>query len=137
MIIRNRSDVQATDIYLSAPCVGDVYLTNTFSPLMLERAELDEDGEFTAVRSIVTEIDFDDFMSGLSGGFISAVSHKITADIISGIINKDVVFNRVNLSLKAGDTVLCAIPQFRAEVAREFTRDEIGDSFRFFIISIK
>lgn len=90
-----------------------IYLTNTFSPLMLDEG----------VWASVKEIDIGDIPPVTS--MTSAISHEVTASVISTILNGAVAFNRVNLKLIPGDVVFCVVPSFRAEVAREFTKEEV------------
>jgi hypothetical protein len=74
----------------------------------------------------------------LSWNCHSAVGHESTAAILSALLGKKIEFNRVSLSLKNGDELLCIIPNFRADVAREFTHDEVFRAgFRCFFITVK
>ena len=85
----------------------------------------------------VKRIGFEDAQNALKDGFTSAVSHEITAKILTSVLNTEVLFNRVNLALNSGDKVIAIIPNFRAETAREFTQEEIGTNFSFFAIDIQ
>ena len=99
------------------------YLTNTFSPLMM--------GE--NVSAVVRPAEITDVPADCQ----SAVSHKVTAGVLSALLGRDIPFNRVNLTLKSGDTVFCVIPDFRASEAREFTRAEVeGAGYRVFRVDI-
>jgi hypothetical protein len=40
-------------------------------------------------------------------------------------LNRKIEYNRISLVLKSGDQVVCVIPKFRAEQAREFTKEEM------------
>lgn len=103
------------------------YLTNTFSPMMLSRG----------TKAVVVEATLEEVRGAVETGLISAVSHAGTAEVLSVLLGTEVVFNRVNLVLRDGDEVWCVIPSFRAEVAREFTRDEIeAAGFRCFRVVI-
>jgi hypothetical protein len=69
--------------------------------------------------------------------FVSAVSHEVTAKVLTGLFGQEILFNRINLTLKGGDVVFCVVPTFRANEAREFTREEVEASpVRYFIILI-
>lgn len=92
-----------------------VYLTNTFSPKMLGKSTIAQ----------VVEIGYHDALGALRNGFTSAVSHEVTAKVLSALIGKEVAFNRMNVTLREGDVVVAIIPNFRADVAREFSREEI------------
>jgi len=113
------------------------FLASTFSPMMLTGFTIDNDGEIEALTATVREIDFDEMGKVLAYGFDSVVSHEVTAEILTGVIGMPVDFNRVNVSLVSGDIMICIVPKFRADVAREFTRDEINGSFRIFKVTIK
>ena len=99
------------------------FLTNTFSPLMLKvgtRAEVRE----CTLAEIPADIE-------------SAVGHEVTAKVISALLGQEVKFKRVNIALSAGDEVFCIAPNFRAEVAREFTKEEVeAAKFRCFHIAV-
>lgn len=90
------------------------YLTNTFSPAMVSR------GGFSGRACTL-----DAARSALAGGYTSAVSHEVTAGVLSALLGARVDFARVNLALVPGDRVVCVVPRFRAEVAREFSREEV------------
>jgi hypothetical protein len=104
-----------------------LYLTNTFSPMMLHK---DSEAE-------VKEISLDSAKALLTDKlFSSAVGHEVTAKILTTLIGKEVECRRVNLEIIAGRMV-CIIPNFRAAVAREFSFKEIADAgYRCFFITI-
>jgi len=91
------------------------YLSTTFSPMMLGGG----------VAGYVREITLAQARDILQDPFTSAVGHEVTAEILSALLGRKIDFNRINLVLKSGDQVVCVVPKFRAEVAREFTREEV------------
>lgn len=94
----------------------NIFLTNTFSPLMLSAGTTAEIAEIGLTEiPPVTEM-------------VSAISHEVTSAVLSAVLGGEVKFNRTNLTLKSGDTVFCVCPSFRAEVAREFTREEVENA---------
>lgn len=104
------------------------YLTNTFSPMMLGPGATGKVFEVTLPR---IHDDVEDLKA------VSAISHEVTAKIVSALLDFEVPFNRVNLVLNPGDIVLCVIPNFRATEAREFTHDEVAAAgFRCFTIYV-
>ncbi len=106
-----------------------VYLTNTFSPLMLSAESVN--------HAKVLPISLAEAREHLSQGVVSAISHEVTAKILSAVLHRDIVFHRMNVSLNAGDVVIAVIPSFRAEVAREFTEEEVlGAPLRCFLILV-
>jgi hypothetical protein len=103
------------------------FLTTTFSPAMLEL------GTVATVR----EISLDEAKGLLVDGFVSAVGHEVTALILSAVLDTRIEFARVNLSLSARDCVVCVIPSFRADVAREFTSEEVeAAGLRCFVVEV-
>lgn len=88
------------------------YLTNAISPKMLNIGV-----EATLKRISLAEA------SELAKDAIDAISHEITAPIVGVLIDKEVQFNRINITLNKGDVVVAVIPMFRADSAREFTKE--------------
>jgi len=92
------------------------YLATTFSPAMLGKR----------TKASVREISLVEAKKEMrKNDWISAVGHENTANVLTALLGCEVKFNRVNLSLAAGDNVICIIPNFRASEAREFTRAEV------------
>ena len=105
------------------------YITTTFTPAMM-----DGNGSVAMMKEISLEKAKE--IMGLHE-WKSAVSHENTAELLSRKLSMDIAFNRVNISLDAGDTVICIIPAFRTNVAREFTDEEIRNAeFRAFVVNI-
>ena len=103
------------------------YLSTTFSPAMLSRG--------TEAR--VIEMDGIDGVPPV-GRMTSIVSHEVTAAILSAILEEPVEFRRVNVTLEPGDWMYCIIPRFRANEAREFSRQEVeAAGFRVFLVEIR
>lgn len=95
-----------------------LYLGNTFSPMMLEA-----DG-----NAIMGEYSLDAVKKFLEKPHTSVVSHEVTAPILSALLGIPVAFNRVNLTLNKGDCLICVIPAFRCNEAREFTHEEVASA---------
>lgn len=91
------------------------YLTNTFSPAMLGAGR----------GATLQEITLQEAREELSRGYTSAVSHEVTASVLSALLGEEVQFARVNLTLARLDRAVCIVPVFRASEAREFTREEV------------
>jgi len=111
----------------------NTYLSTTFSPSMLAHN----------VKACVEEMDFGNFRLQVqkltrSGELVPAVGHENTAQLLRQKLGVDIeLYARVNLKLEDGDVLFCAIPQFRAPEAREFTAEEIASAeFRYFIIQV-
>ena len=102
-----------------------IILTNTFSPLMLKHGDC-------KVREIRER---EALMLLKRDGFDSAISHEVTAELLTKRWGFPVEFNRVDLSVHRGMRIIAACPQFRADKAREFTKEEIEEApWRFFSI---
>ena len=104
-----------------------VYLSTAFSLSMLS----------SGGKASVEEISKSDFLSSLADGFTSVVGHENTAAILTRIVGRTVDFRRVSIRLEDGDVMLVAVPQFRADQAREFTDEELKKaSFRYFRVTV-
>jgi hypothetical protein len=105
-----------------------IYLGNTFSPMMLRSGDIAE----------VSETNLSNITHFVGDNFISIVSHQVTAKVLSALLNTEVEFNRINLTLVPGDVLYCIIPNFRSNEAREFTYDEVVDAgYRVFLVIVK
>ena len=106
-----------------------LYLLNTFSPMMM--------AEGTGIKTLVKEISIYEAMENLEKGFTSGISHEITAKIISVLLMENISFDRKNIVLNRNDKAICIVPNFRADVAREFTWLEVtGAGYRCFKVDI-
>jgi hypothetical protein len=109
------------------------YIGNTFSPMML--------GKF--VDASVEEVSLDFVKNNVTDGFLlpeftSCVSHEVTSKVLTIMLGCRIPFNRINVSLEGGDRMFVVIPNFRADVAREFTFDEVTSAgYRCFLVICK
>ena len=109
------------------------FITSTFSPLMVQRgrAKIRECKEREVYRILLRTTPGE----RAAEMWESAVSHKITARLISEKFGVQVPFNRINLSVASNARILAICPIFRANVAREYTANELEDvKWRYFII---
>lgn len=107
------------------------YLTVTFSPAMLKS------GRSAEVEEIALD-EAQEILTESTKPWESAVGHEVTAQVLTALLELPVPFARVNLSLDAGDEVICVIPSFRAAEAREFTREEVAAAgFRCFLVTVE
>jgi len=109
------------------------YITSTFSPLMIQRggAKVRECKEQEARRVLLRTTPREQLLETWE----SAVSHEITARLISEKFGVQVPFNRVNLSVGCDTRIIAICPIFRASIAREYTAKELKDvKWRYFII---
>ncbi|MDO8637449.1 MAG: DUF1874 domain-containing protein [Dehalococcoidia bacterium] len=89
------------------------YIGNTFSPMMLGSG-----GSCRVTEVLLAEVT-------QFNNLVSVVGHEVTAAVLTGLLGRPVAFNRVNLSLGAGDELYCVVPNFRATEAREFSKEEV------------
>jgi len=102
------------------------YLTNTFSPMMI--------GEGLTAR--VRSCGLEEIRRNMDCT-TSAISHETTAAVLSALLGKKIEFNRVNLKLGLYEIIYCIIPKFRADVAREFSKEEVeAAGFDCFMVQI-
>jgi hypothetical protein len=102
------------------------FVGNTFSPMMLSKGITAEIREITLEETKV-----------LVNGATSVISHETTAPVVSALLGQEVSFNRANVALNKGDELICVIPNFRANEAREFTFEEVsGAGFRCFHVKV-
>lgn len=103
-----------------------IYLANTFTPMMAPTAQ------FRGQPIPLAEA------KALARDAASIVSHVATAQVLTRVLGRPVSFNRATVTLAPGDQVVCIIPKFRAEQAREFTPDELSATeFKAFLIEIE
>ena len=93
-----------------------IYLGNAFSLNMLNAPE---------VQLKVSEISLQEAKNILSGGFISAVGHQATADILSKLLDIPVLFNRVEVKLQKGDVLIVFQLLKRLEEGKVLSEEEI------------
>jgi hypothetical protein len=85
----------------------------------------------------IREVNEETFNRELGDDFESCVGHEVTAKLLGAKFGKEIPFNRSNVTLTPDIKLFVAAPQFRVDVAREFTEDEIKNAkFRYFIIEI-
>lgn len=89
------------------------YLSSAFSPMMISN------GQFTGTPISLAQAE------ALAADAKSVVGHEVTAPILTALLRTQVAFNRENVALVPGDKVICVIPKFRADKAREFSHEEV------------
>ena len=101
------------------------YLANTFSPSMIH------DGKFSGMPISLSQA------KALAADAKSVVGHEVTAPILSALLGLPVVYNRENLAVVPGDQIVCVIPKFRADKAREFSHEEVSAAgFQAFLVEV-
>ena len=98
-------------------------LATTFSPAMLR----------PGMEAKVSECPLKDVPEWAE----SAVGHEVTAKVISALLGRPVEFKRTTVELRDGAVLYCIVPTFRADVAREFTQEEVtAAGFRCFRVEV-
>ena len=77
-----------------------IYLANAFSLQMLP---LD-----ASVQVSVIPVSVDEVKDVLAAGFISAIGHQDTANVLTGILDLPVCMNRISVSLTPNDVLIVA-----------------------------
>ncbi|MEM4557960.1 MAG: DUF1874 domain-containing protein [Desulfurococcaceae archaeon] len=106
-----------------------VYVVNSFSLGMLSHPQ---------ATLQVRELGLEEARSLIQGGFVSAVGHQATAEILSTLLGANVPYNRVQVKLERGDKVLVFQLLTRLEEGRVLTREEISSlPFKFYLVDLK
>jgi hypothetical protein len=97
---------------------GKMYLLSTgFVPVDLEKLK-----KVVIVQRIVS---VNEAKQLLANGFVSAVGHQSTAQLMSVILNMPVSYNRIQIFLEPGDQAICFILKARPPEGRVLSREEI------------
>jgi hypothetical protein len=120
--------------------MGKLFLTTTFTPMMLTRAPWDlaeKRGHSVAIEEISLEDALFIIQTEENREIVPAIGHETTSRMLETLTGLDNLFDRVNIDSIGGDSdddVLAIIPGFRAEESREYTREELeAAEFRCFI----
>ena len=117
-------------------------LVNTFSPMMVKDGchFIGRAATFEEIKAMVTSPwPWARNDSGHSMWLCtdSAISHEVTASILSVALDAKVPFERKNITLGHGDVAHVIIPNFRASEAREFSHKEVeAAGFRCFLVRV-
>jgi hypothetical protein len=111
-----------------------LYLSNAFSLGMLVASP-----EGLTLR--VRQLSLEEAKDLLGRGFISAVGHAATAEILAALLGLPVEANRVAITLRAGDALLVFQLRVRLEEGRILTRDEVlslyeGGQASFYLVEV-
>jgi phage terminase large subunit-like protein len=100
-----------------------LFLGNAFSLGMLEASS---SGLTLRVRPLTLE----EVKSLLKEGFVSAVGHQATADILISLLGTTVPCNRVAIKLAAGDKLIVFQLQVRLEEGKILSAEEVAALYR-------
>jgi len=105
-----------------------LYVANAFSLGMLTSKE---------TYLMVKEVDIETAKSMLKGGFISAIGHQSTAQLLSALLGVDISFNRLPIKLQKGDKVLVFQLLTRLEEGRILSDEELRQlQYKFFVVEV-
>ncbi|MFH1984806.1 MAG: hypothetical protein ABIL58_23440 [Pseudomonadota bacterium] len=109
-----------------------VYLTTTVSPAMLS-----PEGRPNMTITELAKPEFAELVAAKRDLIIPAVGHQNTATILESKFGLNSLFAQVSPLLRDGDTILVAIPLFRADAIRELSTAEIRSArFRYFVATV-
>ena len=94
--------------------MGKTYLGNAFSLAMLSNLPAQLQVEEVGIEDIPTDVE-------------SCVSHESTSQVLSKLLQRDVPFNRVNVSLSKGDTLYVFQVLKRPQEGQVFTAKELEE----------
>ena len=99
--------------------MAKVYLTNAFSLNMLKPQKGELDFKPVSLDEAKKILDTQEV--------ISYISHQSTAQVLKELLNKEIEFNRKNLVLEDGDTVLVFQVRKRPQEGQVFTEEELKE----------
>ena len=106
--------------------MGKMYLLSTgYVPVRLE--------EHRKVIVVQRLIGVEEAKQLLSKGFISAVGHQSTAEIMSVVLGIPVQYNRVQVFLEPGDEAICFVLKARPLEGRVLSREELESVGYYFV----
>jgi hypothetical protein len=112
------------------------YLSNAFSISML--GQLPQQGLTVKVRPVSLE----EVRSLLQAGYISAVGHQATAEVISTLLGLPVEANRAAIRLQVGDTLVVFQLGVRLAEGQVLSAEEVwslyqGGQASFFLVEVE
>jgi len=78
-------------------------------------------------------ISVDEAKQLLASGFVSAVGHQSTAEIMSAVLGIPVLYNRAQVYLEPGDEAVCFILRSRPPEGRVLSKEELQQLGFYFI----
>jgi hypothetical protein len=106
--------------------VGKLYLLSTgYIPVQLEKCR-----KVVMVQRVVS---IEEARQLLAHGFISAVGHQSTAEIMSQVLGISVPYNRAQVFLEPGDEAVCFILKARPPEGRVLTAEELQQLGFYFV----
>lgn len=111
------------------------YLLNAFSVNMLESSG----GERLRAAVTFLEVSLEEARRALTDGFISAVGHPATAQVLTERLGLEVPCDRVNVTLSPGDFALLAQVNLpRLSEGQVLTSEQLAEApVRYFLVKIE
>jgi hypothetical protein len=108
-----------------------IYIANAFSLSMIE-------GEDKEVVLRIKEVSKEEVKEIIKEGFVSAVGHQSTAQILSELLDIPIPFNRIQIKLMPNDIIIVFQLLTRLDEGKVLTKEEISSlPFKFFLIFFK
>ena len=105
-----------------------VYIANAFALSMIDIEEKE-----TILR--VKELSKEEVKAILKEGFVSAIGHQSTAEILSQLLDIPIPFNRVQIKITPNDKLIVFQLLTRLEEGKILSKEEISNlPFKFFLI---
>jgi hypothetical protein len=106
--------------------MGKVYLLSTgYVPVLMEKWR-----KVVVVQRIVSS---NEAKQLLANGFISAVGHQSTAEIMSTVLGIPIQYSRQSVFLEPGDEAICFVLRTRPPEGRVLSKEEIEQIGYYFI----
>jgi hypothetical protein len=106
-----------------------IYLTNAFSLSMLTS---------DYVKLTVREMTLQEVRHFLKAGFISAIGHTSTSEVLSSLLGMSVEANRIQVKLEPSDVAVVFQLQTRLAEGQVLSKEELEKlSFKFYKVSVE
>ena len=111
------------------------YLVNAFSLAMLAPGAFNKQG--SAVVIVTPLHSLDEVRRWLGQGFISAVGHQSTAELLTQLLGLPVEANRVQVTLRPGDQAIVFQLLSRLPEGKVLNEEELKQiQFKFFLVTV-
>jgi len=105
---------------------GRLYLLSTgYVPVLMEKHR-----KVVIVQRLISA---EEARQLLANGFVSAVGHQSTAEIMSAVLGIPVLYNRAQVFLEPGDEAVCFILRARPPEGRVLSKEELQQLGFYFI----
>ena len=106
--------------------MGKLYLLSTgYVPVLMEKHR-----KVVVVQRLISTSEAKQL---LSKGFVSAVGHQSTAEIMSAVLGIPIAYNRQSVFLEPGDEAVCFVLRSRPPEGRVLTAEELQQLGFYFV----